>query len=62
VVSSSSRRCGRVGRVVREDNEAGAGAAMSAHYQPIVQGITNAMSEIGVKTLVREGCQTLHPT
>jgi hypothetical protein len=31
---------------------------MTAHCQPIVQGITNAMSEIDEKTLVREGCQT----
>jgi len=31
---------------------------MTAHCQPIVQGITNAMSEIHEKTLVREGCRT----
>lgn len=31
---------------------------MTAHYQPIVQGITNAMSEIDEKTLVTEGCRT----
>uniref|UniRef100_A0A804PUA7 BTB domain-containing protein n=2 Tax=Zea mays TaxID=4577 RepID=A0A804PUA7_MAIZE len=31
---------------------------MTAHGQPIVQGITNAMSEINEKTLVREGCRT----
>ncbi|WVZ78943.1 hypothetical protein U9M48_026580 [Paspalum notatum var. saurae] len=31
---------------------------MTAHYQPIVQGIINAMSEIDEKTLVTEGCRT----
>ncbi|KAJ1260394.1 hypothetical protein BS78_10G228700 [Paspalum vaginatum] len=30
----------------------------TAHYQPIVQGIINAMSEIDEKTLVTEGCRT----
>ena len=31
---------------------------MTSHYQPIVQGIINAMSEIDEKSLVTEGCRT----
>jgi len=31
---------------------------MTSHYLPIVQGITNAISEIDEKSLVTEGCRT----
>ncbi|OEL26964.1 BTB/POZ domain-containing protein [Dichanthelium oligosanthes] len=31
---------------------------MTSHYQPIVQGIINAMSETDEKSLVTEGCRT----